>query len=103
MVGAGAVGGAAAPVYPSLRGVRLMELTAQIANNEDAIRWAQRQGVIAGSQTCSRCPGTSQWWWRTAGKKMEDVGAVQLRAAAARARCNTAASTPIQSYPSQTP
>ena len=61
MVGAGAVGGAAVPVYPSLRSVRLMELTAQIANKEDAIRWAQHHGVIAGRQTCSRCPGTSQW------------------------------------------
>ena len=37
MVGAGVVGGAAAPVYPSLHGVCLMELTAQISNNEDAI------------------------------------------------------------------
>ena len=57
MVGAGLVGGAAAPIYPSLHGVRLMELTAQINSNEDAIRWAQRHGFIAGSQTCSRCPG----------------------------------------------
>jgi len=35
MVGAGAVGSAAAPVYPSLHIVRLMELTAQIANKPD--------------------------------------------------------------------
>ena len=39
--GVGAVGGAAASVYPSLCGVQLMELTVETADRNNAITWAQ--------------------------------------------------------------
>jgi len=72
-----------------------MELTAQINSNEDAIRWAQRHRLIAGSQTCSRCPGNVAMVLEDC---REDVGDVQHRAAVALARFETGAFTPILSY-----
>jgi hypothetical protein len=47
----------AVAVYPSLGGIKLLDLTAALSNTDNAIAFGQRHGLLAGSQTCQRCPG----------------------------------------------
>jgi len=59
-VGAGPapVGVAAAPgVYPSLLGVGIFDVVRNISDTDDAIQWAMRHGLLAGSRACRHCPG----------------------------------------------
>lgn len=48
--------GVVVPACPSLRGVGL-EIYSEICNPNDAIQWAMRHGLLAGSRVCSRCTG----------------------------------------------
>ena len=59
-IGGGAAPGAVAAVpgpYPSLLGVGLFDVVTNLCQTDDAIQWAMRHGLLAGSRACRRCPG----------------------------------------------
>jgi len=41
--------------YPSLRAIKLLDVTAAVATPELAIDFAMRHGLIAGSRCCQTC------------------------------------------------
>ena len=43
--------------YPSFLGVGLFDVVTNISRPDDAIQWAMRHGLLAGSRACRRCPG----------------------------------------------
>jgi len=50
-------GGPALGPYPSLLGVGLFDVVTNISRPADAIQWAMRHGLLAGSRACRHCPG----------------------------------------------
>ena len=95
-------GGPALGPYPSLLGVGLFDVVTNISRPADAIQWAMRHGLLAGSRACRHCPGPVAMVLEDYAEGDGKRWRCPRKAAAAHCLCVVAASTCILSCHSAT-